>query len=55
MVGDHAHPLSLIGTIEDDMTTTPNVPLRDRVRAYNLPVSDLPGAEQGRLSARASM
>ena len=36
VVADHGHPVSLIGTIEDDMTTTPNVPLRDRVRAYNL-------------------
>jgi alkaline phosphatase len=35
VVADHAHPVSLIGTIEDDMTTIPNTPLRDRVRTYN--------------------
>jgi alkaline phosphatase len=35
VVGDHSHPLSLIGTIEDDMTSTPNVPLRNRVGTYN--------------------
>jgi alkaline phosphatase len=35
VVADHSHPVSLIGTIEDDMTTIPNVPLRDRVRTYN--------------------
>jgi alkaline phosphatase len=35
VLGDHTHPLSLIGTIEDDMTATPNAPLRERVRTYN--------------------
>jgi len=31
---DHNHPNSLIGTINDDMSTTPNVPLRERVGIY---------------------
>ena len=35
VVADHAHPVSLIGTIDDDMTAIPNAPLRERVRTYN--------------------
>ena len=34
VLADHAHPVSLIGTVEDDMTSTPNVPMRERVRVY---------------------
>ena len=35
VLADHNHPISLIGTIDDDMATTPNVPLRDRVGTYD--------------------
>ena len=31
---DHNHPISLIGTIDDDMTEAPKSPLRDRVGIY---------------------
>ncbi len=31
---DHNHPISLIGTIDDDMTQAPKSPLRDRVGIY---------------------
>ena len=51
VVADHSHPISLIGTIDDDMTTTPNVPMRERVRHLRqgrLP--ELSGAGRGRLS-----
>ena len=34
VVADHNHPISVVGTIDDDMTTTPNVPMRERVRIY---------------------
>lgn len=34
VVSDHNHPNSLIGTINDDMSATPNVPLRERVGTY---------------------
>lgn len=34
VVSDHNHPNSLVGTINDDMATTPNVPLRERVGVY---------------------
>ncbi|MDB5601586.1 MAG: Alkaline phosphatase [Xanthobacteraceae bacterium] len=49
VLADHTHPVSLIGTIDDDMTTTPNVPLRERVRVYekagfpNYPAADAQG------------
>jgi alkaline phosphatase len=33
-VADHNHPNSLIGTINDDMSVTPNVPMRERVGVY---------------------
>jgi alkaline phosphatase len=32
VVADHNHPISLIGTIDDDMTEAPKAPLRERVR-----------------------
>jgi alkaline phosphatase len=34
VVPDHNHPNGLVGTIHDDMSTTPNVPLRERVGVY---------------------
>jgi alkaline phosphatase len=34
VVADHNHPVGLVGTIDDDMSTTPNVPMRERVRVY---------------------
>lgn len=34
VVSDHNHPNSLIGTINDDMSTTPNVAMRERVGLY---------------------
>ena len=49
VLADHAHPISLIGTIEDDMATTPMTPLRERVRVYeragfpNYPAPDTDG------------
>jgi alkaline phosphatase len=49
VVADHNHPISLIGTIDDDMAKTPNVPLRERVGTYakakfpNYPVADQEG------------
>jgi alkaline phosphatase len=35
VVADHNHPNSLVGTVNDDMSTTPNVPLRERVGVYD--------------------
>ena len=35
VLADHNHPISLIGTIDDDMATVPDQPLRERVRVYN--------------------
>ena len=49
VVADHNHPISLIGTIDDDMATTPNAPLRERVGTYakaafpNYPAPDKDG------------
>lgn len=49
VVADHNHPNSLIGTINDDMGTTPNVPLRERIGIYekagfpNYPAPDADG------------
>ena len=49
VVADHNHPNSLVGTINDDMGTTPNVPLRERVGVYekagfpNYPAPDADG------------
>jgi alkaline phosphatase len=49
VVADHNHPISLIGTIDDDMTEAPKAPLRERVGAYdkarfpNYPAADKEG------------
>ena len=49
VVPDHNHPNSLIGTINDDMGSIPNVPLRERVGVYekagfpNYPAPDADG------------
>ncbi|WP_028348428.1 alkaline phosphatase [Bradyrhizobium murdochi] len=49
VVADHSHPNSLVGTINDDMSTTPNVPFRERVGVYdkagfpNYPAPDADG------------
>ena len=46
---DHNHPNALVGTINDDMSTTPNVPMRERVGVYdkagfpNYPAPDADG------------
>src|SRR5499433_46719 len=48
VVADHTHPIGLVGTIEDDMTKTPNVPLRERVGTYGqagFPTYPAPDAE----------
>jgi alkaline phosphatase len=49
VVADHNHPISLVGTIDDDMTETPKAPLRERVGVYdkagfpNYPAADNEG------------
>jgi alkaline phosphatase len=49
VLADHNHPNSLVGTINDDMSTTPNVPFRERVGVYdkagfpNYPAPDADG------------
>ena len=49
VLADHNHPNSLVGTINDDMGTTPDVPLRERVGVYekagfpNYPAPDADG------------
>jgi alkaline phosphatase len=49
VISDHNHPNSLIGTINDDMRTVPNVPMRERVGIYekagfpNYPAPDADG------------
>ena len=49
VLADHNHPVSLIGTIEDDMTKAPDRALRERVRVYeqagfpNYPAPDAHG------------
>src|ERR1700730_10856859 len=49
VVADHTHPIGLVGTIEDDMASVPNVPMRERVRVYeragfpNYPAPDAEG------------
>lgn len=49
VVADHNHPNSLVGTVNDDMNTTPNVPFRERVGVYdkagfpNYPAPDAEG------------
>jgi alkaline phosphatase len=49
VAADHNHPNGLVGTINDDMSTTPNVPFRERVGVYdkagfpNYPAPDADG------------
>ncbi|MCA1528265.1 alkaline phosphatase [Bradyrhizobium yuanmingense] len=49
VLADHNHPNSLVGTVNDDMATVPNVPLRERVGVYdkagfpNYPAPDAEG------------
>ncbi|WP_027573049.1 alkaline phosphatase [Bradyrhizobium sp. WSM1743] len=49
VLADHNHPNSLVGTVNDDMGTAPNVPLRERVGVYeqagfpNYPAPDAEG------------
>jgi alkaline phosphatase len=49
VLADHTHPIGLVGTIEDDMASVPNVPMRERVRVYeragfpNYPAADAQG------------
>ncbi|UPK26937.1 alkaline phosphatase [Bradyrhizobium sp. 195] len=49
VLADHNHPNSLVGTVNDDMATTPNVALRERVGVYeqagfpNYPAPDAEG------------
>jgi alkaline phosphatase len=49
VLADHSHPNALIGTINDDMATVPNVPMRERVGVYekagfpNYPAADANG------------
>lgn len=49
VIADHTHPISLVGTIDDDMASIPNVPLRERVGVYdrarfpNYPAPDAEG------------
>jgi alkaline phosphatase len=49
VLADHAHPVAIVGTIDDDMTSEPNVPMRERVRVYdkagfpNYPAPDAEG------------
>jgi alkaline phosphatase len=49
VLADHNHPNSLVGTVNDDMSTTPNVALRERVGVYekagfpNYPAPDAEG------------
>lgn len=36
VVADHAHPVAIVGTVDDDMSSSePNVPMRERVRIYD--------------------
>jgi alkaline phosphatase len=49
VLADHTHPIGLVGTIEDDMASVLNVPMRERVRVYeragfpNYPPADAEG------------
>lgn len=49
VLADHAHPVAIVGTIDDDMASEPNVPMRERVRIYgnagfpNYPAPDAEG------------
>ena len=46
VLADHTHPIGLVGTIEDDMASVPNVPMRERVRVYER--AGLPELPRGR-------
>lgn len=49
VVADHNHPNALVGTVNDDMATIPNAPLRERIGVYaragfpNYPAPDAEG------------
>lgn len=49
VVADHNHPNGLVGTVNDDMATIPNTPLRERIGVYdkagfpNYPAPDAEG------------
>jgi len=49
VLADHTHPIGLVGTIDDDMASVPNVPLRERIGVYaragfpNYPAPDAEG------------
>ncbi len=49
VLADHTHPIGLVGTIDDDMASAPNVPMRERVGVYdragfpNYPAPDADG------------
>ncbi|WP_024575575.1 MULTISPECIES: alkaline phosphatase [unclassified Afipia] len=49
VVADHNHPNGLVGTVNDDMSTIPNAPLRERIGVYdkagfpNYPAPDAEG------------
>ena len=49
VLADHNHPVGLVGTVDDDMTTIPNTALRERVGTYaqagfpNYPVANAEG------------
>jgi len=49
VLGDHTHPVSLVGTVNDDMTQIPNTPMRERIGVYdhagfpNYPAPDIEG------------
>ncbi|MFN3349720.1 alkaline phosphatase [Pseudorhodoplanes sp.] len=49
VLADHAHPIAIVGTIDDDMAREPNVPMRERIRIYgaagfpNYPAPDAEG------------
>lgn len=49
VVSDHSHPNSLVGTVNDDMSTESNLPLRERLGVYekagfpNYPAPDAEG------------
>ena len=49
VLADHTHPVSLIGTIDDDIAITPAAPMRERLRVYeragfpNYPAPDADG------------
>ena len=34
VLADHTHPIGLVGTIDDDMASVPNAPMRERIGVY---------------------